>query len=296
MIELETPQQHEQPIPEPRIEETHTDGNLSHFEVGPLQEGYGVTLGNALRRVLLSSLEGGRGYPKLKPPFPAVSGLFGCPTVVNNVVTIAYLPYIFARGVAWWRGFGNEKSPGLMPYSVSGHVRRPGVYELPLGVPLRELIEQHAGGWDRPLKAVIPGGSSSKILRLPEDGDVKNVKYRKDVPQHRLYFHEYSPPDKIGYRVRRIMEWLNGPEAKKLKNPIRVAARVHYDLLRVFPFQTDSGKVARLFMNLLLMRSGNPPAIVHATERQRYYDALKGEPNIILKIAQESVENSLASV
>ncbi len=121
---------------------------------------------------MLSSLEGGRGYPKLKPPFPAVSGLFGCPTVVNNVVTLAYLPYIFARGADWWKSFGTPKSTGLIPFSVSGHVRRPGLYELPLGVPLRELLYEHAGGWDRPLKAVIPGGSSAKVLRLPEDLDV----------------------------------------------------------------------------------------------------------------------------
>jgi NADH-quinone oxidoreductase subunit F len=121
---------------------------------------------------MLSSLEGGRGYPKLKPPFPAISGLFGCPTVVNNVVTVAYLPYILARGVDWWKSLGTPKSTGVIPYSVSGHVKKPGIYELPLGVPLKELIMEHAGGWDRPLKAIIPGGSSSKVLRLPEDWDV----------------------------------------------------------------------------------------------------------------------------
>jgi Fic family protein len=130
----------------------------------------------------------------------------------------------------------------------------------------------------------------------PEEGDVKNVKYRKDVPQHRLYFHEYSPPDKIGYRVRQIMDWLNGPEAKKLKNPIRVAARVHYDLLRVFPYADDSGKVARLLMNLILMRSGYPPAIIHSTDRQRYYEALKGQLPFIIAMVSESIANALFSV
>src|SRR4051812_4836809 len=107
---------------------------------------------------LLSSLEGGRGYPKLKPPFPAISGLFGCPTVVNNVVTVAYLPYIMSRGIDWWKSFGTPKSTGLIPFSVSGHVKKPGIYEMGLGVPLKELIMEHAGGWDRPLKAIIPGG------------------------------------------------------------------------------------------------------------------------------------------
>jgi Fic family protein len=95
--------------------------------------------------------------------------------------------------------------------------------------------------------------------------------------------------------VRQIVDWLSEPETKR-KGPLRIAARAHYDLLRVFPFQNDSGKVARLFMNLLLYRAGYPPAIVHATERQRYYDGLKGEPNTILRIVQESVENGLASV
>jgi len=121
---------------------------------------------------MLSSIEGGRGYPKIKPPFPAVSGLFGCPTVVNNVVTVAYLPYILNKGLDWWKGLGTPKSTGLMPYSVSGHVKKPGVYELPLGVTLRELVMEHCGGWDRPLKAVIPGGSSSKVLKMPDDFDV----------------------------------------------------------------------------------------------------------------------------
>ncbi|MHC4391282.1 MAG: NADH-quinone oxidoreductase subunit NuoF, partial [Planctomycetota bacterium] len=121
---------------------------------------------------LLSSLEGGRGYPKIKPPFPAVSGLFGCPTVVNNVCTIAYLPAIMHRGKEWWKSHGTERSPGLMPFSVSGHVEKPGLYELPLGVPLKELVYDHAGGWNRPLKAIVPGGSSSKVLKMPEDLDV----------------------------------------------------------------------------------------------------------------------------
>jgi fido (protein-threonine AMPylation protein) len=92
------------------------------------------------------------------------------------------------------------------------------------------------------------------------------------------------------------VDWLNDPETRKTRNLIRIAARVHYDLLRVYPFPTDSGKVARLFMNLMLVRGGMPPAIVHSTERQRYYEALKGSPNTVLQMVQEAVENSLASV
>ncbi|HEY2405518.1 MAG TPA: Fic family protein [Polyangiaceae bacterium] len=130
----------------------------------------------------------------------------------------------------------------------------------------------------------------------PEEGDVKTVKYRKDIPQHRLYFHEYAAPDKIAYKVRQVMDWLNGPEPKKLKSPVRIAARVHYDLLRVFPFPQDSGKVSRLLMNLLLMRAGHPPAIVHSTERQRYYEALKGQLPVIVSMVNESITNALLSI
>jgi hypothetical protein len=130
----------------------------------------------------------------------------------------------------------------------------------------------------------------------PEEGDVKTVKYRKDIPQHRLYFHEYAPPDKIAYKVRQVVDWLNGPEPKKMKNPLRVAARVHFDLLRAFPFQTDSGKAARLLMNVILMRSGYPPAIIHSTERQKYYEALKGQLPIIIGMVNDAITNALLSI
>jgi Fic family protein len=134
------------------------------------------------------------------------------------------------------------------------------------------------------------------LILHPEEGDIKTVKYRKDIPQHRLYFHEYSAPDKIPYKVRQIVDWLNDPETRKTRNALRIAARAHYDLLRVYPFQSDSGKVARLFMNLLLMRSGLPPSIIHSTERQRYYEALKGQATTVLQMVQEAVENALSSV
>jgi Fic family protein len=134
------------------------------------------------------------------------------------------------------------------------------------------------------------------LILHPEEGDLKTLRYRKDIPQHRLYFHEYAPPDKITYKVRQVMDWVNDPETKKSRSPIRIAARAHYDLLRVFPFTHDSGKVARLMMNLLLLRSGYAPAIIHATERQRYYDALKGASTAMNQIVQEAIENNLGSV
>jgi Fic family protein len=130
----------------------------------------------------------------------------------------------------------------------------------------------------------------------PEEGDLKSVKYRKDIPQHRLYFHEYAPPDKIAYKIRQIIDWMNGPEPKKIKSPVRIAARVHYDFLRVFPFPVDSGKVARLLMNVMLLRAGYPPAIIHSTERQRYYEALKGSLPVIVNMVNECIFNALQSI
>ncbi len=119
---------------------------------------------------MLESLEGKRGWPRNKPPYPAVVGLFGCPTVVNNVETIACLPYIMTHGAAGFRKFGTAKSPGTKIFSVSGHVNRPGNYEVPLGYPMRNLLMEDAGGirGGRKLKAVVPGGSSASVLTAEE--------------------------------------------------------------------------------------------------------------------------------
>jgi NADH-quinone oxidoreductase subunit F len=109
----------------------------------------------------------------VKPPFPATYGLFGCPTIVNNVETLACVPVIINRGAPWFAAIGPEKCPGPKLYCVSGHVARPGVFELPMGTSLRELIYEHAGGVrdGRELKAVIPGGSSVPVL-TPAEIDV----------------------------------------------------------------------------------------------------------------------------
>ncbi len=116
---------------------------------------------------LLDSLEGLRGQPRLKPPFPAVAGLYARPTVVNNVESIASVPAIVSRGVEWFRSMGTEKSPGHGIFSLSGHVARPGQYEAPLGITLRELLEM-AGGIraGHELKFWTPGGSSTPIFTV----------------------------------------------------------------------------------------------------------------------------------
>jgi NADH-quinone oxidoreductase subunit F len=124
---------------------------------------------------LIESLEGKAGQPRLKPPFPAVVGLFGCPTVVNNVETIACVPVIVERGAAWFAAAGSDRNGGPKLVQISGWVRRPGTYEVPSGISLREFIEApHYGGGMREghtLKAVIPGGSSCPALR-PDELDV----------------------------------------------------------------------------------------------------------------------------
>ncbi len=122
---------------------------------------------------LLESLEGKRGWPRLKPPFPAVEGYQRCPTVVNNIETLSYVPFVIEMGAQAFADLGSERNGGLRMYSVSGRVKKPGVYELPMGTPLRQIIYEHAGGiaGDRKLKAVIPGGSSSPIL-TPDEIDV----------------------------------------------------------------------------------------------------------------------------
>jgi NADH-quinone oxidoreductase subunit F len=114
---------------------------------------------------LLDSLEGRRGQPRLRPPFPAVAGLYACPTVVNNVESIASVPAVVRGGVDWFKSMGSEKSPGFTLYSLSGHVTRPGQYEAPLGVTLRELLDC-AGGIraGHELKFWTPGGSSTPLL------------------------------------------------------------------------------------------------------------------------------------
>jgi NADH-quinone oxidoreductase subunit F len=119
---------------------------------------------------LMESLEGKRGYPRIRPPFPAVVGLYGCPTVINNVETLSTVPAIIRGGGEWYAGLGTPRNGGTRLYSISGHVNRPGIYELPLGFPLRRLIEEVAGGVKdgKKLKAVIPGGSSCPLLSADE--------------------------------------------------------------------------------------------------------------------------------
>ena len=127
---------------------------------------------------LMRSLEGERGEPRVKPPFPAAVGVFGMPSTINNVETLAAVPHIILNGGEWYRQWGTEKSPGTKLFCVSGHVQKPGNYELPLGFPLIDLIEHVCGGIrdGNELKAVIPGGSSVPLINA-EDSSICTLDY-----------------------------------------------------------------------------------------------------------------------
>jgi NADH-quinone oxidoreductase subunit F len=119
---------------------------------------------------LMESLEGKRGYPRIRPPFPAVVGLYGCPTVINNVETLSSVPAIILRGGEWYAGLGTPKNGGTRLFCISGHVNKPGIYELPMGYNLLKMINDIAGGipGGKKLKAVVPGGSSTPPLKAEE--------------------------------------------------------------------------------------------------------------------------------
>ena len=129
---------------------------------------------------------------------------------------------------------------------------------------------------------------------LGDDDGKAAGKYRKDIPIHRSYFHEITPPDKITVRMRQLMDWLDTQEAKRM-HPVKLGARLHYEFLRIYPFTHHSGRIARLLMNIILLQNDYLPAIIHAVERQRYYEALRlpAAPSITLVI--ESMENGIQS-
>ncbi|MEZ4288048.1 MAG: Fic family protein [Polyangiales bacterium] len=130
----------------------------------------------------------------------------------------------------------------------------------------------------------------------PEELEGKTPpKYRKDMPLHRLYFHEISPPEKISYRMRQLIDWANDSETRRSMHPIRLASKLHYELMQIYPFPRHSGKVARLVMNLVLERSDYPPVVIHSTERQRYYEALKQGENATAKLVHSALASSIES-
>jgi Fic family protein len=131
-------------------------------------------------------------------------------------------------------------------------------------------------------------------LVSPDDAEVKDGTFRKETPVHRLYFHDIAAPDKIAVEVKKLNDWLADPETKKL-SALRLASKLHFKIMQVFPFTKHTGKLARLAMNLVLLRAGYPPAIIHSTERQRYYEALRRPATTLHNIMLESLENAIES-
>lgn len=127
---------------------------------------------------------------------------------------------------------------------------------------------------------------------LTPEEKAKGNPYRKDNPLHRLYFHEIAQPDKIQIKMRKLIEWLDEEETQHL-HPVERAARAHYRLMAIFPWPKNSGKVARLLMNLILLRDGFPPVVIHSIERQRYYDVLRAEAAGLVPLVLESLDNGV---
>lgn len=163
---------HVQRVLEQQLEEAYAKGYLGKDILGSGQDcdifvhrGAGAYEAGE-ESALLESLEGKRAQPRLRPPFPAVVGLYGCPTIINNVETICNVPVILDKGAEWYQSIGPEKNQGPKLYCISGHVAKPGVYETSMDVTLRELVYDFAGGMKdgRKFKAIIPGGSSVNVL------------------------------------------------------------------------------------------------------------------------------------
>jgi Fic family protein len=163
---------------------------------------------------------------------------------------------------------------------------------LPLYATLRshkkayDLIRELAGR--RRLEFTLDLFKQFHALFASSPEEAKTGRYRRDIPLHRSYFHEISEPQKIGPNMRRLIAWLNSPEASTSLHPMSWASRFHFRFMRIFPFTETSGKVGRAVMNLILVRHGYLPAIIHATERQRYYEVLRQQQQGLTELVIDS--------
>src|SRR3954468_3144006 len=166
-----------------------------------------------------------------------------------------------------------------------------------------ELVRATARQWAVEAHAAKKSGKAKKnpitleTLKMlhsvltPEE-KAKGNPYRKDNPLHRLYFHEIAQPDKIAIKMKKLIEWLDDDETQHI-HPVERAARAHYRLMAIFPWPKNSGKVARLLMNLMLLRDGFPPVVLHSIERQRYYEVLRAESAGLVPLVLESLDNGV---
>lgn len=170
-------------------------------------------------------------------------------------------------------------------------------------IPMYEEIKNHKAAieWVReqaaqPLKKrkgsiTIDTLKQMYAMVTPEEVP-KGCPYRKDNPLHRLYFHEIATPDKILARMKKLVEWLDEEETQHM-HPVERASRAHFRFMSIFPWTRNSGRVARLLMNMLLLRDGWPPAVIHSIERQRYYEVLRNETAGLIPLIQESLNNGI---
>jgi Fic family protein len=171
-------------------------------------------------------------------------------------------------------------------------------------IPVYDEIRQHKAAIDlirdladkKRLNITLETVKKIYLTLMPEEAEGKGApKYRREMPLHRLYFHDIAQPEKISYQMRQLVQWMGAAETKRSMHTVRLAAKAHYKLLHIYPFKKHSGKVARLVMNLILLRQGYPPAIIHATERQRYYDALKTSEDATAKLVTEALGAAVES-
>ena len=165
-------------------------------------------------------------------------------------------------------------------------------------VSLYENIRNHYGAIEftreqsKRKRQAITVDTIKKVHTLLNPSDDRAGYYRKENPVHKLYFHEIIPPERISYRLRKLVDFVNDRENQRSYHPIKFASKFHLRFMNVFPFSNNSGKVGRLLMNLYLMRQGYPPAIIHAVERQRYYEAIRGPHLGLGQILRDAIENA----
>ena len=167
-------------------------------------------------------------------------------------------------------------------------------------IPMYEEVRNHKAAVDFVREASIakkPPAVDIELVRkingiLTPEAVAKGCPYRKENPLHRLYYHEIAAPEKITYRMRKIAEWMESDEFADL-HPITRAVKAHFRVLSVYPWTKNSGKVARLLMNFILMKHGYLPAVIHSIERQRYYEVLRFENDGLINLVIESLENSI---
>lgn len=176
--------------------------------------------------------------------------------------------------------------------------------EDPALIPTYDEIRQHQRSIElirdlaKKKRSIITLDLIKKVysVLVPEEAEGKGgPKYRKDIPIQRMYFHDIAPPDKITYKLRQLTQWVNAAETKRSTHIMRIAAKFHHQFLHIYPYPKQSGKVARLLMNMLLLQHGYPAVIIHSTERQRYFEAIKGNENVSAAIVNEAMVGSVES-